>query len=350
MLCLHDYFSFLSILCHGYVSYEKVRRKEEGLERNLGLKVSSIPQCASPGSATCLKTLPSATLVSHSQVLDSTFRSSSMEEDQDVNLFSQALPLKTQGEICQAWKEGKLWCMGGKYKPVGKKVRPVNEPMPQQVNPPLSRPTLSRDPYQTPLTQHPPKFQPTSKVTEERLQMVNFGPKGWLSEQEMDLFRHLIVLREKAVAFCPEERGLLKHSYGLPYVVPVVEHQPWQKRPIPIPKAIQKDYIELVREWIKTGLYQQSSSSYSSPVFCVLKHDGRLRVVHDLQCMNKVTIKDAGIPPAPEEFVEAFSGRVCYGLADIMGGYDERELDPTSRPMTTFETPLGRFQLTRPGY
>jgi len=63
--------------------------------------------------------------------------------------------------------------------------------------------------------------------------------------------------------------------------------------------------------------------------------------------MNKVTVKDAGILPAPEEFVEAFSGRVCYGLADIMGGYDERELDPTSRPMTTFETPLGRFQLTR---
>jgi hypothetical protein len=30
-----------------------------------------------------------------------------------------------------------------------------------------------------------------------------------------------------------------------------------------------------------------------------------------------------------------------------MGGYDERELAPESRPLTTFETPLGRFQLTR---
>jgi hypothetical protein len=30
-----------------------------------------------------------------------------------------------------------------------------------------------------------------------------------------------------------------------------------------------------------------------------------------------------------------------------MGGYDERELDISSRPLTTFETPLGRFQLTR---
>ena len=30
-----------------------------------------------------------------------------------------------------------------------------------------------------------------------------------------------------------------------------------------------------------------------------------------------------------------------------MGGYDERELAHKSRPLTTFETPLGRFQLTR---
>ncbi|MBW0557258.1 hypothetical protein O181_096973 [Austropuccinia psidii MF-1] len=30
-----------------------------------------------------------------------------------------------------------------------------------------------------------------------------------------------------------------------------------------------------------------------------------------------------------------------------MAGYDERELDVTTRPPTTFETPLGRMQLTR---
>ncbi|MBW0467160.1 hypothetical protein O181_006875 [Austropuccinia psidii MF-1] len=30
-----------------------------------------------------------------------------------------------------------------------------------------------------------------------------------------------------------------------------------------------------------------------------------------------------------------------------MGGYDERELGITTRPLTTFETPLGRLQLTR---
>ena len=77
------------------------------------------------------------------------------------------------------------------------------------------------------------------------------------------------------------------------------------------------------------------------------KSNGKLRIVHDLQELNKVTIKDAVLPPHIEEFVDEFAGRACYGLGDIMGGYDERELDVTTRPLTTFETPLGRMQLTR---
>lgn len=78
-----------------------------------------------------------------------------------------------------------------------------------------------------------------------------------------------------------------------------------------------------------------------------MKQNGKLKVVHDWQELSKVTIKDAGLPPSPEDFVEAFAGRYCYGLGDIMGGYDERELADDPRLLTTFETPFGRFQITR---
>jgi hypothetical protein len=127
----------------------------------------------------------------------------------------------------------------------------------------------------------------------------------------------------------------------------VVDHIPWQKKPIPIPAAIKDKYAKLVREQVRTGLYKQSTSSYSSPVFCVAKHDGKLRIVNDLQEMNKVTIKDAGHPPATEEFIKSFAGRTCYGLGDIMGDYYQRELAEESQPLTTFDTPLGQLQLTR---
>ena len=242
------------------------------------------------------------------------------EEKDTVRFMKKGVTLTEQKKLCEDWKDGGFVFMASKYKPVAKKVRPVNEAMPQHINPPLQRPELSRDPYKTPLTMHPPEFKETGRVTKERLEMVNFGPDGWLSEEEMKLILHVIVLREKAVAFDETERGCLKHEWGLPYVIPVVEHKPWQKRAIPIPKAMKEEYVELVRERLHTGLYEQSTSSYSSPVFCVLKQNGKLRVVHDLPELNKVTIKDAGLPPAPEEFVEAFAGRACYGLGDIIGG------------------------------
>ncbi|MBW0526705.1 hypothetical protein O181_066420 [Austropuccinia psidii MF-1] len=109
--------------------------------------------------------------------------------------------------------------LADKYKSVLKKVRTVNEPITKDLNPPLERPPLSRDPYETPLSPSPPIFQET--------------------------------------------------------------------------------------------------------------------------------FQDAGLPPYIEEFVDEFSERACYGLGDILGGYDERELDVSTRPLTTFETPLGRLKLTR---
>ncbi|MBW0505857.1 hypothetical protein O181_045572 [Austropuccinia psidii MF-1] len=86
--------------------------------------------------------------------------------------------------------------LAAKYKSVLKKVRPVNDPVPQDLNPPLERPPLSRDPYGTPLSPNSPIFQETFKVTHERLQEVNFGPPGWLSNEEINLLKNVITLRE----------------------------------------------------------------------------------------------------------------------------------------------------------
>ncbi|MBW0522847.1 hypothetical protein O181_062562 [Austropuccinia psidii MF-1] len=96
-----------------------------------------------------------------------------------------------------------------KYKSVLKKVRQVNEAMPKDLNLPLKRPELSRYPYETPLSPNPPLFIETSKATEERISIINFGPSGWLSEEETNLLKNVILLREQAIAFCEEERVVL---------------------------------------------------------------------------------------------------------------------------------------------
>ncbi|MBW0514629.1 hypothetical protein O181_054344 [Austropuccinia psidii MF-1] len=127
--------------------------------------------------------------------------------------------------------------------------------MPQDFNPPLERPESSRNSYETPLSPNPPLFIEISKVTEEIISRINFGPSGWLLEQEINFLRSAILLSQKAIAFSEEEQGVLKHSYGKCYEIPVMPHELWKEKSIPIPKSILPQFIALFRERIHIGLY-----------------------------------------------------------------------------------------------
>ncbi|MBW0521304.1 hypothetical protein O181_061019 [Austropuccinia psidii MF-1] len=86
--------------------------------------------------------------------------------------------------------------------------------------------------------------------------------------------------------------------------------------------------------------YEQSTSSHTIPIFFVAKSNWKLSIVHEPNKLNKITINDAGLPPQIDEFEDEFSGRACYGLGDIKGGYDERKLYVTIRPSPLLKHPL----------
>ncbi|MBW0545359.1 hypothetical protein O181_085074 [Austropuccinia psidii MF-1] len=74
-----------------------------------------------------------------------------------------------------------------KWKSVLKKIKNANEDMPQDVNSPLEMPPVSREPYITPLSQKPPRFMFTSKITQERFELIHLGPLEWLSKEDKNL-------------------------------------------------------------------------------------------------------------------------------------------------------------------
>ena len=79
----------------------------------------------------------------------------------------------------------------------------------------------------------------------------------------------------------------------------------------------------------------------------MLKKDAKaLRLVHDLQPLNAVAIKDSAVPLMIEQYAESFGGRSCYGMFDLFVGFDQRALAQQSRDLTMFQTPLGTFRLT----
>jgi hypothetical protein len=128
--------------------------------------------------------------------------------------------------------------------------------------------------------------------------------------------------------------------------MPTVPHTPWEYKNIPIPPGIKDKVIEVLKDKMAAGVYEPSQSSYRSRWFCVLKKNGKLRIVHDLQPLNKVSVRDAGLPPILDDFVEPFAGRQCYTVFDLFWGFDARKVHPACRDLTAFLTPLGLLRIT----
>ena len=104
--------------------------------------------------------------------------------------------------------------------------------------------------------------------------------------------------------------------------MPVVSHVPWEYRNIPIPPGIRDKVIQFLKSKIEAGVYEASQSSYRSRWFCILKKNGSLRLIHDLQPLNKISIRDAGLIPEPDEFIEPYGGCQCYTMFDMFWGFD----------------------------
>ena len=75
------------------------------------------------------------------------------------------------------------------------------------------------------------------------------------------------------------------------------------------------------------GILEPSSAPYSNHWVTVPKKSGALCFIQDLQPINKVTIRNIGIGPVVDEFVEAFAGgRSIYSMGDLHSGYDQFQL------------------------
>jgi hypothetical protein len=231
------------------------------------------------------------------------------------------------------------------YKPVDKRVKPVSGTFPQDA---LVRRTFPHDPLEglPILSRTPPKFSPTAHITEERLSMLNINGDKFLWPEEEKLFIQVMVLNEKALAYEETDRGTLREDYFSPYIMATVPHTAWEERNIPIPPGIKDKVIELLKHKMDAGVYEHCQSAYRSKWFCVLKKTGKLRIVHDLQALNAISIRDAGGPPILDDFVEPFAGHQCYTVFDLFWGFDARRVHPDSRDLTAFSTPLGLLRLT----
>jgi hypothetical protein len=232
-----------------------------------------------------------------------------------------------------------------KYKKVENKVRPVATTTPDEAR--VIRRWVD-DPLDSlpDVEMNPGPFRPTKRLTKERWETLKIGKDGFLWPEEVRLAASVLAKNELALAWEDSERGRLRRDMFPDVKIATIEHTPWAERPIPVPPGIENEFMELVHNKLSTDVYEPSNSAYRSKIFTVTKKQGTIRIVHDLQKLNSITIKDAGLPPAVEQFAEWYAAKSIYTLMDIYVGYDHRIIDEGSRDLTTFQTPMGTFRLT----
>ena len=91
-------------------------------------------------------------------------------------------------------------------------------------------------------------------------------------------------------------------------------------------------------EKVKMGILEPSNAPYQNRWFIVQKKNGTLLAIQVLQSENKVIIRNVGIGPNINEFVEAFVGRSIYSIRDMHSEYDQFQLSLDGRDITTMQT------------
>ena len=85
---------------------------------------------------------------------------------------------------------------------------------------------------------------------------------NFLWPEEWKLMHEFMCLQEMAFAWCPEEGGTFKEEFFPPVKVPVLLHEPWVERNIPIPPGIFDEVCKIIRAKIDAGVYEPSNASY----------------------------------------------------------------------------------------
>jgi hypothetical protein len=193
---------------------------------------------------------------------------------------------------------------------------------------------------------HPPSFTPGECLTQEHLDALDLNADGFLQPEEEKLLLYVLKANEMGLAWIEEEKGRFSDKYFSPVKIPIIEHIPWAHKNLPIPAGILHEVIKIFKDKSAAGVYEHSDASYHSRWFCIKKKSGALRLVHDLQPLNSVTIRNSGITPIANQVIEAMAGRVCYSMLNLFIGYDHCTLNIASRDLTTIQSPIGAVRLT----
>ena len=97
-----------------------------------------------------------------------------------------------------------------------------------------------------------------------------------------------------------------------------------------------KNYIEDLRS---NGWVRESFSSYASPIVCVRKKDGGMRMCVDYRKLNAKTVPFSQPIPRIQDILDTLGGKKWFSTLDMSKAYHQGYISEKFRHLTAFSTP-----------
>ena len=182
---------------------------------------------------------------------------------------------------------------------------------------------------------------PTHNPNASFIDDMNFDA---LSAEQQKLARAMLINEAESFSQSDDDIGCateFQMSLKLTDSVPV------QQSYVAVPKPLYPEVKQYVEDMLNKGWVKKSRSAYSSPVVCVRKRDGSLRLCVDFRKLNQKTIPDRHPLPRIQTVLENLGGNSWFSLLDQGKAYHQGFIHPDSRHLTAFITPWGLYEWVR---
>ena len=147
-----------------------------------------------------------------------------------------------------------------------------------------------------------------SKTTDQRVshheKEKNFVPNvklGELSEEQKTVVMNMLQEESESFAANSSDIGI---ASGLEMEINLDDKRPVQKNYVAVPRPLYGEVKAYIEDLLNKQFIRQSKSAWSSPVVCVRKKDGTLRLCVDYRGLNSKTIKDRHPLPRIQETLD----------------------------------------------
>ena len=174
----------------------------------------------------------------------------------------------------------------------------------------------------------------------------------WLEEIDIS---HLKSSQQKKVKdmLKKEKNVFSRHSgdigsiQGLKMEINLKDDEPVKRSYTSIPKPLYREVKEYVEDLLASGWVRKSYSSYSSPMVCVRKKDGSLRLCIDYRRLNSKTIPDSQPIPKVQDILNNLGGNRWFTTLDMSKAYHQGFMHDDSIHLTAFATPWSLLEWIR---